>query len=103
MQKSYCSYEDIDIKLTDATMIYIFKDGIINKKMVIESLDENDIEELYEFMQIKLAVVFNLILEQKNEMIKIFLLTGIFFGQDWDYAIPESIDFENFLYILKNV
>lgn len=27
---------------------------------------------------------------------------GIFFGQDWDYAMPESMDFEEFLYILKN-
>ncbi|AQS08835.1 hypothetical protein CLOBY_09500 [Clostridium saccharobutylicum] len=54
-------------------------------------------------MQIKLTVVFNLILEQNNEMIKKYLLMGMFFGQDWDYAMPECMDFEEFLHILKNV
>ncbi|WP_367666376.1 hypothetical protein [Clostridium sp.] len=101
--RAYCRYKDVDIKLTYATMIYVFKDGIMNKKIIIENLNENDIEELYEFMQRKLAVVFNLILEKNNEMIKKFLVMGIFYCQDWDCAIPESIDFESFLHILSNV
>lgn len=101
--EAHCNSEDVDIKLADATMIYVFKDGIMNKKAIIGSLNENDIEELYEFMQIKLTVVFNLILEQNNEMIKKYLLMGMFFGQDWDYAMPECMDFEEFLHILKNV
>lgn len=46
----YCNSEDVDIKLVDVIMIYVFKDGIMNKKVIIGSFNENDIEELYEFM-----------------------------------------------------
>lgn len=38
-----------------------------------------------------------------NRLIKNYLLMDIFFSQDWDYTIPESIDFENFLYMLNNI
>ncbi|WP_454055382.1 hypothetical protein [Clostridium sp. Marseille-Q7071] len=99
----YCTNEDIEFKLANVTIEYSFIDGIKNNKIDIEKLDKNDIDIIVEYMEIKLIIVFNLILERNIKMIKDYLLMGIFFGQDWDYAIPESIDFKNFLYMLNNI
>jgi len=101
--EKYCTTEDIEFKLANVTIEYSFIDGIKNNKIDIEKLDKNDIDIIVEYMEIKLMIVFNLILERNIKMIKGYLLMGIFFGQDWDYAIPESIDFESFLYILNNI
>lgn len=67
---------DIIHKLSVVTTHYAYRNGPVEDMHADGKLSENDIEELYEFMQIKLTVVFNLILEQNNEMIKKYLLMG---------------------------
>lgn len=99
--ETYCTVEDIELKLVNATIYYVFIDGIEKNIIDTGKLDENDIKVLVEYMEIKLRVIFRLFLDRNIEMIKNYLALGFFYGQDWDYAIPDSIDFESFLEILK--
>lgn len=55
--KLCCSYKEVDVKLTNVTMVYVFKNGSINKEIVIDNLNKNDDKELY--MRI-LSIVYNL-------------------------------------------
>lgn len=93
--------DNIEQQLVNATMLYVFEEGFKKQEVIIENLDDNDINILYNFMKIKLEVVFNIILKEKKDDIKTFLAYGILFGQSWDYAIPESLTFEEFLQKLK--
>lgn len=99
--KEKLNCDNIEQKLVDVTMLYVFEEGFKKQEVIIENLDDKDINILYDFMKIKLEVVINIILQGKKEDIKTFLAYGILFGQSWDYAIPESLTFEEFLQKLK--
>lgn len=99
--KSYCTPKNVECRLTNVAIEYCFIDGIKKKKVEIEKLDDNDIEVLIEYMKSKLMVVFKIILDKNIEMLKKYLLLGLLFGRDWDYAIPDSIEFERFLDMLQ--
>ncbi|GEM_PF-5770659 len=92
---------DIDRQLAEATMIYVFEEGFMKQEVIIENLDDNDINVVYDFMKFKLEVVFSIILTGNKEEIKKFLAYGIFYGQSWDYAVPEVLTFEEFLQKLQ--
>jgi hypothetical protein len=100
--ESYCIFENIEFKLADTIIEYCFIDGIEKNKIETEKLDDNDIEVLVEYMKSKLEVTLRLILNRDIKMIKNYLLMGLLFGNNWDYAIPDSIEFQSFLNILKN-
>lgn len=97
-----CTAENIELKLSNATIEYSFIDGIKDNRVEIGKLDENDIEILVKYMRIKLMKVFNMFLEDNVNVIKGYLLVESLYGHDWDYAVPDSINFESFLEILKS-
>jgi len=99
----YCIFENIEFKLADTIIEYCFIDGIVKNKIETEKLDDNDIEVLVEYMKSKLEVTLRLILNRDIKMIKKYLLMGLLFGNNWGYAIPDSIEFQSFLDILKKL
>lgn len=89
-------------ELVDITMKYVFEEGFLKQDVIINNLNNKEIKKLYKFMKFRLEVVFNMILEDNKEYIKKYLAYGIFYGNDWDYAVPELLPFDEFLKKFKN-
>ncbi|WP_252254122.1 hypothetical protein [Clostridium sp. ZBS12] len=99
--KEHCNNEDVDWKLVHATIEYAFFDGIKKNKIPLTKLNKQDINILVDYMEIKLVVILGIILKGKISMIKKYLFVGAFQGLNWDYAVPDNMDFEIFLDMIK--
>lgn len=90
------SEDHIDI-LTYVVIEYCFLDGIENSVIDIERLEDEDIDIILDFMDKKLYIILSIILEKDIQRIKSILANNLFYGTDWDYCIPDIIDFNLFL------
>lgn len=95
--------KDIIHKMSVVTAHYAYRNGPIEDMHADrnKSIYDDDIKVVYDFMKFKLEVVFSIILTGNKEEIKKFLAYGIFYGQSWDYAVPEVLTFEEFLQKLQ--
>lgn len=94
------SYEDYIDNLTNAVIEYCFIEVIQSSKIDIEKLQDEDLDIILNFMDQKLYVILSIILENDIKGIKAILSTNFFYGVNWDYCIPEIIDFDLFLEML---
>lgn len=95
--KSRCNNDDVDLKLCNAAMIYIFEEGYLKQDIVKENLQTSDLVILYNHMRKELREILKGVIERDENMVKTLKLSTLIYGANWDYAIPEDTEFDEFL------